>query len=174
MPIAQNCIIAHAALCKVLSIWWRPILNCAVYRYRNFDAYNMIRIIVWHKTVHTFFRQVLLISEWHLPIFDFESQESNRTKNLRKLWCTRLQIGAEGVKGGEETFTYPPDFFLPLGFENSSQNFTEYSIVTFGFDPCALLPTGYRKRAKLILFSCMQWHQEVIAELIALYFINFH
>ena len=116
MQIAQNCIISHAALCEVLSIWWRPILNCAVYRYRNFNGNNMICFRVWHKTVHTFFRQVLLISEWHLPLFDFESQESNRTKILRILWCTRLQIGVEGVKGDEEIFTYPPDFFLPFSF----------------------------------------------------------
>ena len=42
MTIAQNCIIAHAALCEGLSIWWRPILNCAVYRYCNFNGNNMI------------------------------------------------------------------------------------------------------------------------------------
>ena len=76
-------------------------------------------------------------------LYDFERQEANSTKILRKLWCPRLQIGVEGVKGEEGTLTYPPAFFLPLVFENSSQSFIEYSTVTFGFDPCALLPTGY-------------------------------
>ena len=38
--------------------------------------------------------------------FDFESQETNRTKILRKLWCARLQIGIEGVQGEEGIFTY--------------------------------------------------------------------
>ena len=72
----------------------------------------------------------------------------------------RLEI--EGVKGDYGTFTYSPAFFLPLAFENSSQRFIEYSTVTFGFDPCALLPTGYRKRAEDDTFWCMQWHQDVI------------
>ena len=40
--------------------------------------------------------------------------KKKRTKILRKLWCTRLQIGVEGVKGEEGIFTYPPTFFLPL------------------------------------------------------------
>ena len=48
---------------------------------------------------------------------------------------------------------YPPAFFLPLVFENSSQRFIEYSTVTFGFDPCALVSTRYRKRAKMIVFG---------------------
>ena len=150
---AKNCIIANAALCEVFSIWWRPILNCAVYRYRNFVENQMICFTVWNKIVHMFFRQVLLILEWHLHIFYFESEETNRTKILRKLWCARLQIGFEGVKGGQRTFTLHTDFFLPLVVENSSQSFIEYSTVTFGFDPYALLPTGYRKRARTILFG---------------------
>ena len=133
---------AHAALCDVLSIWWRPILNCAVYRYRNGIGNHMIRFTVWQKTVHTSFRQVNLITEWDLQIFDFESQETNRTKILRKLWFARLQIGVEGNKGDKGTFTYPPAFFLLLVFENSSQRFTKYSTVTFGFDPWAILPSG--------------------------------
>ena len=153
MPNAQNCINAKAALCEVLSIWWRPVLKCAIYRHRNFIGNHMIRFTDWHKTVHTFFRQVLLISEWHLHIFDFESKETNRSKILQKLWCARLQIGVEGVKADKEPFIYPNAFFLPLVFENSSQSFIEYSTVTFGFDPCALLPTGHRKRAKTILFG---------------------
>ena len=111
---AQNCIISNGALCEVLSIWWRPILNCAVYCYGNFIENQMIRLTVWQKRVHTFFRQVLLISAWHLVIFDFQSRETNRTKILQKLWCARLQIGVEGVKGHKWTFTYPPVFFLPL------------------------------------------------------------
>ena len=85
--------------------------------------------------------------------YDFERQETNRTTILRKLWCARLQIGVEGVKGEEGTLTYPPAYFLPLVFENFSQSFIEYSTVTFGFDPCALLATGYRKRAGSILLS---------------------
>ena len=153
MLYAQKFIIAYAAFCKVLSIWWHPILNCVVYRYHNVIGNHMICFTVWHKTVHTFFRKILLISEWHLHIFDFESQETNRTKILRKLWCARLQFGVEGVKGEEGTFKYPQAFFLPLVFKNSSQSFIEYSTVTFGFDPCALLPTRYRKRAKTMLFG---------------------
>ena len=95
--------------------------------------------------------------------FYFEPQETNRTKILRKLWCTLLQIGVESVKGEERTSTYPPAFFLPLVFENSSQSFIEYSTVTFGFDPCALLPTGYRKRAGSILFSafCLSAYSDI-------------
>ena len=107
-----------------------------------------MRFTVWHKTVHTFFRKILLISEWHMHIFDFESQEKNRTKILWKLCCTSLQTGLEGIKGVEGIFTYPPAFFLHSVFENSIQSFIKYSTVTFGFDPCALLPTGYRKRTK--------------------------
>ena len=41
-----------------------------------------------------------------LLIFDFESQETNRTKILRKLWCPRLQIGVKNVKVEEGTLTY--------------------------------------------------------------------
>ena len=74
----------------------------------------------------------------------------------------------------EGIFTHQPAFFLPLGFFlNSNKSFIEYSNVTYGFEPCALWPTWYRKRALNTLW-CMQWHQEVIAELIALYFIAFH
>ena len=117
MLCAQNCIIANAVLCEVLSIWWRPTLNYAVNCYRNFIGNHMICFTDWHKAVHTFFRQVLLISEWHLHIFYFETQETNLTKIPRKLWRARLQIGVEGVKGKERTFTHPPAFFLPLIFE---------------------------------------------------------
>ena len=62
-------------------------------------------------------------------------------------------MGFEGVKLEEGTFTYLPAFFLPYVFENSNKSFIEYSTVTFGFDPCALLPTGYRQRAGSILFG---------------------
>ena len=54
-------------------------------------------------------------------MFDFESQETNRTKIQRKLWRATLQIGLEGVKGDEGTFTHPPVFFLPLVFEKKIQ-----------------------------------------------------
>ena len=80
-------------------------------------------------------------------------QKTNRTKILRKLWCARLQNGVEGVIEDKGTFTYPPTFSLPLVFENFSHIFIEYSTVTFEFDPFALLPTGYRKRTKTILFG---------------------
>ena len=66
---------------------------------RKFIGDHMIGLTVWHKTVHAFFRQFLLISEWHLHIFDFESQETNRTKILQKLWWARLQIGIEVSNG---------------------------------------------------------------------------
>ena len=150
---AQKCIITNAALCEVLSIWWRPILNCAVYPYRNFIRNHRIRFTVWHKTVYTFIRKILLISEWPLHIFGFEPQETNRTKILRKLWCARLQIGVQGVKGEEGTFTYLSAFFLILVFENSSQSFIEYWTVAFGFGPFALLPAGYRKCMGSITFG---------------------
>ena len=120
-------IIAHAVLCEVLLIWWRPILNFAVDPYRNFIGNHMIRLTVGHKTVHSFIRKILLISEWHLHIFGFEPQETNRTKILRKLWCARLQIGVESVKGEEGTLAYLPAFSLPLVLENSSQSFIEYT-----------------------------------------------
>ena len=175
MVNGQNCIIANGAPCEVLSIWWRPILNCAVYRYRNFIRNHMIGFTVWQKTVYTFFWQFLLILECHLNNFDFKSQETNQTKILRKLWYARLQIGVEGVKGDKGTLTYPPVFFLPLVFKNSSQSFIEYSDVTFStFDPVLFLLTGYHKTHKDDTVWCMQWHQEVIAKLIALYCINFH
>ena len=150
---AQNCIIANAALCEILSIWWRSIFDCAVYRYRNLIGNHMIRLTFWRKIIHAFFRQVLLILEWLLQMLILESQETNRTKILRKLWCATLQIGDEDVKGDEGTFTYPPAFFLPFVFEKSNKNFIEYSTVTFGFGPVALWPTGYRKRAGSILFG---------------------
>ena len=57
------------------------------------------------------------------------------------------------LKGGGNIYIYTPAFFLPLVFENSSQSFIGYSTVTSGFDPCALLSTGYRKHAKTILFG---------------------
>ena len=44
-------------------------------------------------------------------------------------------------------------FFLPLGFEHSNEGFIEYPNVTFGFDPCVLLPTGYCIRTGSILFG---------------------
>ena len=43
--------------------------------------------------------------------------------------------------------------FCLLVFENSCQSLIEYSTVTFAFDPCPLLPTGYCKRAKTIRFG---------------------
>ena len=64
----------------------------------------------------------------------FESQKTNRTKILRQLWCERLPIRVESIKGEWGTFTYPSAFFLPLVFENSNQGFIEYSTVTFDFD----------------------------------------
>ena len=69
--------------------------------YSNFIENQMVRLTVWHGMVHTFFRQVLLILEWHLPIFDFEFKKKKQTwtKILRKLWCARFQIGVEGVEG---------------------------------------------------------------------------
>ena len=63
-----------------------------------------------------------------------------------------IQFGIEGVQEEEETLTFPPAFFLPLVFENSSKSFMEYSTVTFGFEPCARVSTGCRKGAKTILF----------------------
>ena len=42
----QNTKIANAALCEVLSISWRPIVNCDVYRYRNLIENQMIRFTV--------------------------------------------------------------------------------------------------------------------------------
>ena len=91
----------------------------------------MIRLTVRRKTVHTLFRQVLLISESYLQIFDFESQETTPSKILRKLWCAALPIGVECVKGKMGTFTYQPDFFLPLVFEHSKKSLIEYSTLTF-------------------------------------------
>ena len=85
--------------------------------------------------------------------FYFECPETNRTKILQKLRCARLQIGVECVKGDQGICSNPWAFLLSLVFENSSQSFIEYSTVTFGFDPCALLPTGYRKRSRTILFG---------------------
>ena len=87
-----------------------------------------------------------------------------QTKILRKLWCARLQIEVAGVKGDKGTLTYPPAFFLHLVFENYSQIFIEYITVTFEFYPCALLPTEYRKCAKMILFGACSNIDEVIAE----------
>ena len=142
-------------------------LNCAVYCWRNFIENHTKRFTVWRKTVHTLFRQVLLISEWHLQIFDFESKETNPTHILRKLWFATIQIGVESVKGKEGTFTYQQAYFLPLVFENSNKfncdfwplcTFTDRILQTRGVDT----------------FWCMQWHQEVMAELIALHFIKFH
>ena len=83
--------------------------------------------------------------------FWFELKETNRTKILRKLWCARLQIRVESVEGEKGIYTYPPAFFLPLVFETSSQSLIEYSTVTFGFDPCALLKSGYCNRTGSIL-----------------------
>ena len=103
---------------------------------------------------------VLLASSAHFGMtfayfFILNPKETNRTKILRKLWCPKLQTGVEGVKGDKGIFTYPPAFFLPLVFENSCcQSFIEYSTVTFWFDPCSLLPTGYRKRAKILIGAC--------------------
>ena len=70
-------------------------------------------------------------------MFDFEFQEINQAKILRKLWCATLQIGVKGVKGEKGTFTYPPVVFLPLGEENSNKIFIKYSTVRFGIDPCS-------------------------------------
>ena len=59
---------------------------------------------------------------------DFEFQETNRAKILRKLGCARLYI--EGVIGEDGIFTYPSAFFLPLVFENSNHSFIELSDLT--------------------------------------------
>ena len=115
--------------------------KCRVVLYRCARFYLKLRF--------TFFPQVLLILECHLQIVYFVSQKTNRTNILRisKLWCARLQTGVEGVKGEEGTFTYSPAFFLSLVFQNPKESFIEYLTATFVFDPCAFLPTGYRKRA---------------------------
>ena len=92
---------------------------------------HRICFTVCHKTVPAFFRKVLLFQNGICICFSyFESIETNRTKILQKRWCTRLTIGVEGVLGEERTFTYPPGFFLPLVFKNSSKSFIKFLPVT--------------------------------------------
>ena len=47
------------------------------------------------------------------------------------------------MNGEDETFTHQLSICLQkfLGFENSRERLIEYSTVTFGFDPYALLAT---------------------------------
>ena len=120
------------------------------------------------------FRQVLLILEWHLQIFDFESQETNRTKILRKLWRARLQIGVECVKGYKGTFTYPPAFFLPVVFLTFQPKLYCIFNCDFWIWPLCTFTYWISQTPENGTFWCMQWHQQVIAELRALFFINFH
>ena len=105
------------------------------------------------RQFHALFRQVLLSSECHLHIFDFLSRETNPRKIYTEVLVRQASDWSWRCQRGFETFTYPPAFFLPLVFENFCHSFIDYSIVTFGFDPCTLLPTGYRKRTKTILFG---------------------
>ena len=153
MPNPPNCIIANAALCEVFSIWWRPILNCAIHRYRNFIEHQMIRFTVWHMVVHTFFRQVPARFGMTFAYFWFWIPRNKPKKDSTEASVCKASDCSWGVKGDQGTFTYPPTFFPPLVFENSSQSFIEYSTVTFGFDPFAFLPTGYCKRTRTIRFG---------------------
>ena len=92
-------------------------------------------------------------------MFYFESQETNRTKILRKLRFARLQIRVEGVKGEEGTLKYPLAFFLPLVFENSNQSIIEYSTVTWIWPLCTFTDRISQTRED-DTFWCMQWYQE--------------
>ena len=73
---------------------------------------------------------------------------------LRKLWCARLQIGVEGVKGEEGTFTYLPAFFLPLVFENSSQSFIEYSTDFWIWPLCTFTDRISETRGSIRFSAC--------------------
>ena len=122
-----------------------------------------------------FFWQVLLISEWHLHIFDFESQESNRTKILRKLLCSRLQIRVEGVKGEKGTFSYPPDFFLSLVFENPSQALLNIQLWLLDLTLMHFYrPDIANARRRYFLVHAVTSKSDCWIDFIALYFINFH
>ena len=106
------------------------------------------------------------LSKWHLHIFFlyFESIETNRTKMLQKRWCTRLKIGVEGVLGEEKHLHIHRLSFCLLFLKIAAKvlfNFYLWPVCT-----CIIRISQTRDDDT---FWCMQWHQEVIAELIAIW-----
>ena len=139
----------------VAQFWWRPILNCAVNRYRNFIGNHMILFAVWHKRVHTFFCK-FFFSHYGMTFAYFWFcllRNKPIEDSTEALVHTASDWSWECVKGDQELFKYPPAFYLPLVFFLIQS--TLYWIIDCDFmiDPCALLPTGYRKRAKTIRFG---------------------
>ena len=172
---AHNCIDVNAALSKFLLIWWHPILNRAVCRYRNWIGDHMTSFTFWHKTVYKFIRQVVPISERPLQFFFIlNPTKKKQTKIVLKRWCATVHVGVEGVKWEERTFSYLQALFLPLVFWKKVQQ-KLYWIFNCDFCnwPLCTFTNWISKTRGVDTFWCMQWHQKVISELIALYFYQF-
>ena len=89
-----------------------------------------------------------------MHIFYFESQGNKPEQRFYGSFGAQgFRLELKVSKGIREHFHINRLSFCLLVFENSSQSFIEYPPVTFGFDPCVLLPTAYRKRTKTILFG---------------------
>ena len=149
--IIKKCIIVitNAALCEVLSIWWRPILNYAVYRYRNFNGNHMIRLqFETRQSIH--FSGKCCSFRNDICIF----QILNPNQQIKQIFSR--SFGAQGFrfecqKGFGNNYIYT-GFLSAFSFWKFQPQL--YWIFDCDFcDPCALLPTGYRKRTKTIRFS---------------------
>ena len=171
---AENCIITNAALCEVLSIWWRPILNCLVYRYCNFIGNHMIRFTAWHKTVHTFYSASSAHLGMTFAYFWFWIPRNKPKKDstealMRKAsdWNWRCQRGL-GI------------IYISTGFLSAFRFWKFHPKLYWIFNcdfwiwPLCTFTDRISQTHEYDTFWYMQWHQEVIAELIVLYFINFH
>ena len=148
-------------------------MNRAVYRYRNFIGNHMIRFTVWHKQSICFPASSAHFGK-PFAYFRFWIPRNKPNKDSTEILVRKASGWSCRCRRGIGNIYMSTGFLSAFSVWKSQPQLYWIFNCDFWFDPCALLPTRYRKRTKTILFWYMQWHQEVIAELIALYFINFH
>ena len=171
---AQNIKIASSALCEVLSIWWCPIVNCDVYCFRNFIENQMYKFYCLIQdsscilsTSSADFGMTFAYFWFWIPRNKPHKDSTEALARKASDWSRRCQRGLGNI-------------YISTGFLSAFSFWKFQSKLYWIFNcdfwiwPLCTFTDRISQMREDDTFWCMQWHQEMIAELIELYFINFH
>ena len=125
-------------------------------------------------TVHTFFRRILLISEWHLHIFLFRTPRNNPNKDSKKALVRKASSWSWKCQRGGGNIYIHTGFLSAFSFWKFQPKLYWIFNCDFWIWPLCTFTDRISRTRGVDTFWFMQWYQEVIAELKALNCINFH
>ena len=133
----------------------------------------MIRFTIWHKTIH-FFSASSAKFGMTFAYFCFWIAKNKPNKDSTEALVHKASDWSWMCQRGLGNLYVSTGFLSAFSFWKIQPKLHWIFNCDFWIWPLCTLTDRISQTHEDDTFWCMQWHQEVIAELIALYFINFH